>query len=85
MEEANRNRCMSISFPSISTGIFRYPVELAAPIALRTVARLLYQPTSVTMARFVLFDEATHRAYLQTAAELPRLFPGVAVVAEAIP
>lgn len=85
MAEANRNRCLSISFPSISTGIFRYPVELAAPIALRTVARLLHQPSSVTMARFVLFDQVTHHAYLQTAAELPRLFPGVAAVADTNP
>jgi O-acetyl-ADP-ribose deacetylase (regulator of RNase III) len=85
MEEANRSHCMSISFPSISTGTFRYPLELAAPIALRTVARLLHQPCSVTMVRFVLFDPMTHHAYLQTAAELPRLFPGVAVVADATP
>ncbi len=84
MEEANRQGCLSVSFPSISTGIFGYPVELAAPIALRTVAGLLYQPRSVTLARFVLFDHHTHDAYARAAAELPGLFPDFQIVAEAI-
>jgi O-acetyl-ADP-ribose deacetylase (regulator of RNase III) len=79
MDEANRNRCVSISFPSISTGTFRYPVELAAPIALRTVAGLMHKTSSITMARFVLFDPLTHRAYLQAAAELPKLFTDISI------
>jgi O-acetyl-ADP-ribose deacetylase (regulator of RNase III) len=82
MEEASRNGCLSISFPSISTGAFRYPVELAAPIAVRTVAGLLDRPSSVVLARFVLFDQATHRAYIEAAADLPGLFPGVHIVAD---
>jgi O-acetyl-ADP-ribose deacetylase (regulator of RNase III) len=84
MDEANRNHCLSISFPSISTGAFRYPLELAAPIALRTVAGLLHSPNSVTLARFVLFDQLTHRAYIQAAADLPRLFPDLHIAADAI-
>jgi O-acetyl-ADP-ribose deacetylase (regulator of RNase III) len=48
----------SISFPSISTGIFGYPVNDAARIAIR-VTRNTIIPTVV----FVLFDEVTFKAY----------------------
>jgi O-acetyl-ADP-ribose deacetylase (regulator of RNase III) len=48
----------SISFPSISTGIFGYPVNDAARIAIR-VTRSTTIPTVV----FVLFDEVTFKAY----------------------
>ncbi len=84
MEEAKRKGCVSISFPSISTGIFGYPIDLAAPIAVRTVAGLLHEPGSVALARFVLFDHQTHRAYAHAAAELARVFPDFHIVAEAI-
>jgi O-acetyl-ADP-ribose deacetylase len=83
LEEASRQGCLSISFPSISTGIFGYPVKLAARIALRTVAGLLHQPRSVMLARFVLFDLQTHRAYAEAAAELAELFPNCQIMAEA--
>lgn len=75
LEEANRQGCLSVSFPSISTGAFRYPVRGAASIALRTVTGLLRQPRSVTLVRFVLFDLQTHTAYAEAAAELVQHFP----------
>ncbi|HEY6306075.1 MAG TPA: O-acetyl-ADP-ribose deacetylase [Candidatus Angelobacter sp.] len=84
MQEATRQGCLSISFPSISTGIFGYPVSLAAPIALRAVASLLYEPRSVTLARFVLFDRDTHSAYTGAATQLARLSPHLEIVAEAV-
>jgi O-acetyl-ADP-ribose deacetylase len=84
MTEANRHGCLSVSFPSISTGVFGYPVDLAAPVALRAVAGLLHQPASVRLARFVLFDRQTHSAYTQAAAELAGRFPHLQIVAEAI-
>jgi O-acetyl-ADP-ribose deacetylase len=53
-----------ISFPSISTGVYGYPVEQAAPIALNeVVAHLQNQDTKLHRAIFVLFDDRTHRAY----------------------
>lgn len=61
-------KCASISFPSISTGAFGYPVAQAAQVALHTVAECMLQPGPVTLARFVLFDAHTHNAY-KTAAE----------------
>jgi O-acetyl-ADP-ribose deacetylase (regulator of RNase III) len=52
-----------IAFPSISTGIFGYPVERAAPVAMRAVRDALVESVSVRRACFVLFDDATHRAF----------------------
>lgn len=59
--------CASISFPSISTGAFGYPVHQAALVALRTVADCLQQPRAVKLVRFVLFDSRSHGAYKQSA------------------
>ena len=53
----------SIAFPSISTGIYGYPLEEAVPIALETVSRFLEKQTQIKLVRFVLFDEATYAAY----------------------
>src|SRR5689334_5810670 len=63
MEEANHKSCVSVSFPSVSTGAFGYPVHAAAQIALRVIVDLLHEPKSVTLVRFVLFDQRTYKAY----------------------
>jgi O-acetyl-ADP-ribose deacetylase (regulator of RNase III) len=70
LREAGRLSCTSISFPSVSTGAFGYPVEAAAGIALRAVVEGLGSAPSVRLARFVLFDQRTHGAYLHAAEEL---------------
>jgi O-acetyl-ADP-ribose deacetylase (regulator of RNase III) len=56
----------SLSFPSISTGVYGYPVEEAACVALTTLAKTLGECTSVQKVRLVLFDERTYEAYRQT-------------------
>src|SRR4051812_10339473 len=43
----------SVAFPSISTGAFGYPIEGAAPIALRTIAAFLREARSVRLVRCV--------------------------------
>lgn len=54
----------SIAFPSISTGIYGYPVEEAAKVALSVVASFLTAGNRLPdYIRFVLFDEATFAAY----------------------
>jgi O-acetyl-ADP-ribose deacetylase len=57
----------SVAFPSVSTGIFGYPVELAAPVALSAVSEALKSAAHVRDVRFVLFDEGTMRAYERAA------------------
>jgi len=47
----------TIAFPSISTGIFGYPLELAARTALEAIAEALARTTAVREVRVVLFDE----------------------------
>ena len=53
----------SVAFPSISTGIYGYPLSEAAPIAVGTVASHLGSRPLPELARFVLFDAATYEAY----------------------
>ena len=50
----------SVAFPAISTGIFGYPIEAAARIAVATV---LESTTSVERVRFVCFNTETWSAY----------------------
>lgn len=60
---AAENEVKTIAFPSISTGVYSYPVENAAVIALKTVANFLKSATSIELVRFVLFDVKTFNAY----------------------
>ena len=83
IEQANIKSCTSVSFPSISTGAFGYPVAPAAQIALRAIADLLHEPRSVKLVRFMLFDQRTYKAYAAAAEELSRDFPHYKIKAEA--
>lgn len=60
----------SISFPSISTGAYRYPLREAARVALETVATFLQQDPLIDEVIFVLYNEDTHRAYCDVMKEL---------------
>lgn len=60
---AAANNLSSISFPSISTGVYSYPVDQASRIALKTVISFLAEATSVKEVVFVLFDSRTYDAY----------------------
>ena len=53
-----------VTFPSISTGIYGYPVEQAAPVALGAVSEFFKtEAQTVREAQFVLFDRFTFAAY----------------------
>jgi O-acetyl-ADP-ribose deacetylase (regulator of RNase III) len=58
-----------VAFPSISTGVYRFPVQRAAPIAIDTVRAALEQHPEVREARFWLFDERTHAAFAAALAD----------------
>ena len=54
----------SIAFPSISTGVYSFPVELAAKIAVHTVNRFLQDnPDWFDLVEWVLFDTHTESVY----------------------
>jgi O-acetyl-ADP-ribose deacetylase len=50
----------TVAFPAISTGVYGYPVEEAAPVSIRAVREA---DTRVEEVRFVLFDRATYEAF----------------------
>jgi O-acetyl-ADP-ribose deacetylase len=58
VEVAAELGCRTVAFPSISTGVYGFPVDRAARIAVRTVAG-----ASLETVRFWLFDARTHAAF----------------------
>ncbi len=57
---ADEVRARTVAFPAISTGVYGYPVEEAAPVAVRAV---LGAATEVEEVRFVLFDPRSYEAF----------------------
>ena len=59
-----------IAFPSISTGVYHYPVKEAAKIAVGTVTEFLEEhPDAFDVVEWVLFDDNTMQVYEQAIAE----------------
>ncbi|MER8010101.1 MULTISPECIES: O-acetyl-ADP-ribose deacetylase [unclassified Streptomyces] len=53
---------VTVAFPAISTGVYRWPMDDAARIAVETVRGT---PTAVEEVRFVLFDDAAYETFAQ--------------------
>ena len=68
LELAAEQGCKTVDFPSISTGVYRFPVDKAAKIAVGTIKAFLAAHPELERVRMVCFDERTQRAY-QTAFE----------------
>ena len=67
---AEEHGVRSIAFPSISTGVYGYPIEQASRIAVSTVRECLAASTSIELVRFVCFsadDLAVYQSALQSA------------------
>lgn len=60
---ATERKLSSIAFPNISTGIYGYPKEKAANIAVAAVRQFLEQPTSLQEVIFVCFDAENYQIY----------------------
>ena len=60
LETAGELGARSVAFPAISTGVYRFPRDLAARVAVETVRST---PTQVDLVRLVAFDEETHDLY----------------------
>lgn len=78
---AIKHNCVSIAFPSISTGVYSYPIEEAATIALTTVIEFLKRSTGkrfsgmeqgveIELVRFVLFSDPDFETYSKVLREL---------------
>ncbi len=58
----------TIAFPSVSTGVYSFPVERAAKIAIRTADKFLKEnPEKFDLVMWVLFDEMTEQVYQEAA------------------
>jgi O-acetyl-ADP-ribose deacetylase (regulator of RNase III) len=60
---ADENGAGSVAFPAISTGVFGYPVEEAAGVALRAAAEEAKNLRNVRLVRFVLFSRRDLEAH----------------------
>lgn len=66
LKTAVENGIRKVAFPSISTGVYGYPVDKAAKVAVGTVKRFLDDfPDKMDAVLWVLFDDRTYAAYEQ--------------------
>jgi O-acetyl-ADP-ribose deacetylase len=71
LELAAARGLSSVAFPAISTGVYGYPVEQAAGVALGTMREVLRAGSPVSLVRCVLFSEEDFEIYRRTLAALP--------------
>jgi O-acetyl-ADP-ribose deacetylase (regulator of RNase III) len=69
LELCTQHKISSIAFPSISTGVYGYPVGEASRIALKTVMDYLKNHPEIQLVRFVLFDSKTFDVYKESLKE----------------
>jgi O-acetyl-ADP-ribose deacetylase (regulator of RNase III) len=62
---ASARKLKSIAFPAISTGVYGYPVDEAAQIALKTAIDYLQEHSDIELVRFVLFGRKTYDLFAE--------------------
>ena len=70
LELAVEHDCRSIAFPALSTGAYRYPIDMAARAALSTAIDFLREHGKPELVRFVLFDAGAYTAFTAVLEEL---------------
>jgi O-acetyl-ADP-ribose deacetylase (regulator of RNase III) len=63
LQLAVRHQCKSIAFPAISTGVYGYPMDLAADHSLGAVRDFLLKEGRPADVRFLLFDAGAYGAF----------------------
>lgn len=63
LEEAINHKIRSIAFPNISTGVYRFPKELAAKIAIKEVTGFIKQTNEIDKVIFCCFDDDNYELY----------------------
>ena len=64
------NGCKTVDFPSISTGVYHFPLDKASKIAIGTIAEFLKDHPEIEQVRMVCFDAGTKAHYDKAIAEL---------------
>jgi O-acetyl-ADP-ribose deacetylase (regulator of RNase III) len=62
---ASKRKIKSIALPAISTGVYGYPINEAARIALKTTTDYLKEHGDISLIRFILFDHKTYNIYVE--------------------
>ncbi len=70
LELASENGCRTVDFPSISTGVYHFPLDRASRIAVGTIKAYLDEHPEIERVRMVCFDARTEAAYAAALAEL---------------
>jgi len=70
LKVASAKGIKSVAFPSLSTGVYGYPVAEAARIALKTVKEYLKEHPEIELVRFVLFGKPTYEVFAQGLKEI---------------
>ena len=70
LELAVEHDCRSLAFSAISTGVYGYPLDQAARVAMQTIIDFLQQHGRPDLVRYVLFERAAYDAFAAALAEL---------------
>jgi len=63
LQLAVENDLLSVAFPCISTGIYGYPIQLAAPLAVQVVRDFVNENPGLKEIRFVVFSDEDYQIY----------------------
>ena len=79
LERAEEKELKSIAFCSVSTGIYGYPINEAAPVALRAVTEYLATHSETTLERvvFAMYQEPEYKAFVKAWAAMQEPTPFV--------
>ncbi|MDA0835932.1 MAG: macro domain-containing protein [Planctomycetota bacterium] len=70
LQLAKDHHCKNIAFPAISTGVYGYPIDLAADTSLLAVRDFIFEHHTPELVRFVLFSEGAYGAFSQRLEQL---------------
>ena len=68
---AVENDCKTVAFPNISTGIYHFPKEEAAQIAVTNVTSFLTENSGIEKVMFVCFDDENYELYKKITGDQP--------------
>lgn len=70
LEIAAERSLTSIAFPSISTGVYRYPIQKAAKVAIKSVTAFVQNPSSLHHVIFCCYSDEDRQAYSELLSQL---------------